>query len=159
VLGAKPELGSTFVSTEEQWGKDLVVVLSHTLWMQAFGGDRGIVGKTITLNARPRTVIGVLPAEFSSVDSKVQLWVPASLRPEFPVDRYDRFLHVIARLKTGVTLQQGQADMNTIAAFWQRSVSTAYFPTPSRNVPMKSVYEWHSAPCTGRCYGTLWVKD
>jgi putative ABC transport system permease protein len=116
VLGAKPELGRTFVSTEEQWGKDLVVVLSHALWMQAFGGDRGIVGKTLTLNARPRTVIGVLPAEFSSVDSNVQLWVPASVRPEFPVDRYDRFLSVIARLKTGVTLQQAQADMNTIAA-------------------------------------------
>jgi putative ABC transport system permease protein len=97
-------------------GKDLVVVLSHALWMQAFGGDRGIMGKTITLNARPRTVIGVLPAEFSSVDSRVQLWVPASLRPGFPVDRYDRFLSVIARLKTGVTLQQAQADMNTIAA-------------------------------------------
>jgi predicted permease len=116
VLAAKPELGRTFVSAEEQWGKDRVVILSHTLWMQAFGGDRGIVGKTITLNAGPRTVIGVMPAEFSSVDRNIQLWVPASVPPGLPVDRYDRFLRVIARMKMGVMLQQAQAEMNTIAA-------------------------------------------
>jgi putative ABC transport system permease protein len=116
VLGASPELGRTFASGEDQWGKDRVVILSHALWIQVFGGDRGVIGKPITLNAAPRTVIGVLPPEFSSVQSNIQLWVPASVRPGFTVDRNDRFLSVIARLKTGMTLQQAQAEMNTIAA-------------------------------------------
>jgi putative ABC transport system permease protein len=82
VLGARPELGRTFARDEEQGAKDRVVVLSHSLWIGSFGGDRRILGRTITLDGEPHNVIGVMPAEFSSPFPDVQLWVPWLVRAE-----------------------------------------------------------------------------
>ena len=61
VFGIKPSLGRTFAPDEDQPGKETVVVLSHRIWTSQFGADAGIVGKTITLDNRPFTVIGVMP--------------------------------------------------------------------------------------------------
>jgi len=116
VLGVRPELGRSFRPGEQEWGRHRVVILSHVLWLQSFGGDRDIVGKTITLNADPRTVIGVLPAGFEAPESKIQLWVPASSPPDIPVARNDRFLRVVARLKPGVSLERARSDMDTITS-------------------------------------------
>jgi len=115
VLGIKPELGRTFASDEDQWGKHRVVILSHSLWQQSFGGDHMVIGKEVTLNAEPYTVIGVLPAEASSPDAQVRLWVPFSVPPGTPISRDQRFLRVMARLKQGVSPAQAQAEMSAIA--------------------------------------------
>jgi len=115
VLGAGPELGRTFAPDEEQGSKDRVVVLSHAVWIGSFGGNRGILGKTITLDGQPHTVVGVMPANFSSPFPNVQLWVPWPFRAEFIAPRGSRFMKVIALLKPGVTIERAQAAMNTIA--------------------------------------------
>src|SRR4029450_2674010 len=65
VLRVKPELGRTFSANENTPGSTGVVVLSHELWQQRFGGDRGVVGRRITLDGEPKEVIGVMPAGFS----------------------------------------------------------------------------------------------
>src|SRR5437899_5087988 len=115
VLGAKPELGRTFPPDEEQGSKDRVVVLSHAIWISSFGGNRGILGKTINLDGQPHTVIGVMPAEFASPFPNVQLWVPWPSRAGALAPRGARFMRVIARLKRGVIIERAQADMDTIA--------------------------------------------
>jgi putative ABC transport system permease protein len=111
VLGARPELGRTFAMGD---GKDRVVVLSHALWSGTFGGDRSVLGKGIAIDGASYTVIGVMPAEFSSPFPNVQVWAP---RPDSAVAtaaRGDRFLRVIGRLKPGVSLGSAQADMDLI---------------------------------------------
>src|SRR5215204_617041 len=64
VLGVNPELGRTFVADEDQPGSNHVVVLSHDLWQRRFGGDRSVLGRSLTLNAETFKVIGVMPVEF-----------------------------------------------------------------------------------------------
>jgi putative ABC transport system permease protein len=114
VLGARPQLGRTFVPDEEEWGKHRVAILSHTLWMNSFGGDAAVLGKQVTVNAEPFTIIGVMPAEFSSSQPKVQLWVPMSPPPGMIFSRDLRFMRVIARLKPGMTSQRAQVEMETL---------------------------------------------
>ena len=115
VLAVNAELGRTFAPDEEQWGRHRVVILSHSLWQQAFGGDRSVLGRKVTLNAEPYTVIGVLPAAVSSPDPEVKLWVPASAPPGAQISRQNRFLRVLARLNPGVSVRQAQAEMSAIA--------------------------------------------
>ncbi len=115
VLGVAPQLGRTFAPDEEQWGKHRVVVLSHSLWMKSFGGSSAVLGKTVTVNAEPFTVIGVMPAWFSSPNPGVELWVPMSTPPGIPFGRDQRFMRVIARLQPNMTLQQANVEMGTIA--------------------------------------------
>src|SRR5437773_4903465 len=115
VLGAKPALGRTFAPGEEQGRKDRVVVLSHAIWLGSFGGNPGILGKTITLDGQSHTVLGVMPAEFSSPFPDVQLWVPWPFRAESSAPRGARFMRVIARLKPGGIIERAQADMDMIA--------------------------------------------
>ena len=114
VLGVAPLLGRTFLPEEEQAGKDHVVVLSYSLWQQRFGGDRGLVGKTVTLNGTSYTVIGIMPPGVQ-YPGNTELWTPLTPLPEAAKDRAYRYLRVIARLKPGVTIPAAQTEMNTIA--------------------------------------------
>ena len=114
MFGVKPVLGRFFRTDEELVGRHRVVVLNHGLWAERFGADPGIVGRTITLNAVPHEIIGVLePFEF--IDKEIELWTPLALEggPE-PPGRANHFLNVYARLRPGVTLEQARAEMHTI---------------------------------------------
>jgi putative ABC transport system permease protein len=112
VLGVAPLIGRTFAPEEEQEGKNHVVVLGYRLWQSRLGADPSLVGKTITLDGAPYTVVGVMPQTFP--DAVTQLWTPLTMPREAVQDRNYRFLRVIARLKPGATLQQAQTEMNTI---------------------------------------------
>ncbi len=116
VLGVKPLLGRTFRDEETFRGKSAVAVLSWELWQSAFGGDPGIVGRTISINARNREVIGVMPREFYFPSRGVQLWIPLGFTPATFVEvRRPHDLRVVARLKPGVSIAQAQAEMTMIA--------------------------------------------
>ena len=114
-LRVEPLLGRAFLDEEDQPGRNRVVVLSHGLWQRRFGGGRDVVGKEITLSGQSYTVIGVMPQSFKWKTD--DLWRPLALAPEsFAANqRGSEYLSVIARLKPGVTIQQAQAEMNTIA--------------------------------------------
>ncbi len=114
VLGVNAELGRTFLPEEDRPGNDQSVVLSHRLWRRRLGGDPKIVGRAITLNDKPYTVVGVMPPAFGE-QQNVELWTPLALEPKSMSDHQFRFLHVVARLKRGVTLQQAQSEMSAIA--------------------------------------------
>jgi putative ABC transport system permease protein len=109
VLGVSAELGRTYREGEED---DAIVVLSHRLWQRRFGGDPAVVGQTITVNERARTIIGVMPPDFHSVGARPEIWTPA----EFPREWHGRFLQVVGRLRPGATLEQARSEMTAIHA-------------------------------------------
>jgi putative ABC transport system permease protein len=114
-LGAKPALGRTFVLENEKPGSDQVAVLSYALWQKRFGGDPGIVNKTVILDGKPCAVIGVMPADFSFPQS-AELWVPLNFDASPGMkQRKAHFLRPIGKLKPGVTLAQAQADTDAVA--------------------------------------------
>ncbi|MFL6312678.1 MAG: ABC transporter permease [Terriglobales bacterium] len=115
VLGVKPILGRTFVAEEEQLGHDHEVILTHDFWQSHFAGDRGVVGRTITLNNEPYTVIGVMGPKVSYPDWKQKIWMPLAWTPKERSNRGEHHSIVIARLKPGVDLRQAQAEMTTIS--------------------------------------------
>jgi putative ABC transport system permease protein len=115
VLGVAALLGRTFSPDEDQPGKNHVVVLNYRLWKTRFGGDPGVIGKSITLDGQSYTVIGVMPRSFQYPES-VQLWTPLTISPERAKARGVRWLRVMARLKHGATMTQAAAEMKTITA-------------------------------------------
>jgi putative ABC transport system permease protein len=117
VLGVPALLGRTFNRGEDQAGHDHVVILSHDLWQQRFGADPKLIGKTVGLNGEPYTVIGVMPASFRLQSFPAQLWTPLVLSAAqlTPASRDNRFLYVFARLKPGVTVEQAQTQIATLA--------------------------------------------
>ena len=78
----RPILGRPFRADENESGKHKVTVLSHGLWVRRFGGDSGIIGRTIALDGTPFTVVGVMPAGFSYPDAR-DLWVPIDTTRSF----------------------------------------------------------------------------
>ena len=123
LLGAAPEIGRGFSVEDGQERSEKVVLLSHALWMRRFGGDPSVVGRTIQLGGRPRTVIGVLPAGVAFPDAPVgflkgrgDVWVPYGWEQARAEPRGDQYLGVVARLRPGVGIEQARADLDTISA-------------------------------------------
>ena len=114
-LGLAVERGRGFTAADMVYGAHHVVVLSDGLWRRDFGADPGVVNRTIQLNDVPYTVIGVAPPGVHAV-APTDLWVPAALDPATPPRRRADFLHVVARLKPGVTVARAQDDASRLAA-------------------------------------------
>lgn len=124
VLRVRPILGRTFISSDDRApGGEAVVVLSYAAWQRHFGGDPEIVGRTVTLNARPFTVVGVAPEGFRGtvVGLSLDLFVPITMqRAVMSGDRLGQrgnsFLQVYGRLTPGATLAQAQASLDVAGA-------------------------------------------
>lgn len=116
VLGTEAALGRTFTAEEDQPGHGNVVVLSYRFWQRSFGGDKSVIGKSVQLNGENCVIVGVMPARVRFPSPDVELWKPIAMTPESTGERSGRWLEAIARLKPGVTQEQAQAEMETIAA-------------------------------------------
>ncbi|MBO0720536.1 MAG: ABC transporter permease [Blastocatellia bacterium] len=115
-LRVPPAIGRVFNNDEDKQGAPNVVVLSYKLWQSKFGGDKAVIGQSITIDGRPYSVIGVMPADFSfPLQSSTDVWLPVGpLSSNWP-SRGNHTVTGIARLKPGVTLEQALAEMNGIA--------------------------------------------
>jgi putative ABC transport system permease protein len=114
LLGAAPARGRIFTNEELEPGKDGVVILSDALWRSRYGADPKVIGRAIRLDAKPYTVIGVMPAGFQFNETK--LYVPLALTPK---ERDDHGMHgysVLVKIKRGVSLKNAQAEMDSFAA-------------------------------------------
>jgi putative ABC transport system permease protein len=117
-LGVAPEIGRTFSAEEEQPGHR-VVILSHELWVSLFASSPDVIGQTVKISDQASTVIGVMPAGFHyPLDEPAFFWATyaADTEGQFPktsIREYDG-LHIFGRLKSGVTIERGLADLNTI---------------------------------------------
>jgi putative ABC transport system permease protein len=138
LLGASPRLGRTFTPEEEKDGSNRVLVLSYKLWQSEFGADPKIVGRHVALDDGAYTVIGVMPANFyfPEFGRSWDLWIPAALSP---AERTSRDAHVgggVARLRSGVTLQQAQDEMDRIAARLEQEFPASNTGAGVRLVPI-----------------------
>jgi putative ABC transport system permease protein len=121
VLGTNPILGRTFTDDDTREGQPRVVVISYALWQRRFGSDPSIVGRQITLNEQPNTIIGVMPTGFEWHIQKGALAKPADIWTPFQITndlrrRRGRFASAVARLKPGISTAQAQREMDTISA-------------------------------------------
>ncbi len=124
VLGLQPMLGRNFTPEEDQPGANRVVLLSHSFWQRRFGGDPGVLGRTITMDHKnSATVIGVMPAEVS-YPGKSEFWQLLALKDR---NRHGmRHLSVIARRKPGVTVAQAEAEVKLIHEGLQKQFPDDY---------------------------------
>ncbi|MBU8898152.1 hypothetical protein DRW03_26115 [Corallococcus sp. H22C18031201] len=138
VLGRSPLLGTTFQARTDAEGPRLEVVLSHGLWVRRFGGDPGVIGRSVRLDGRSYEVLGVMPPDFGLPaivpqgvgSASPELWVPALIKdiPQLELGsaqdlserRGTSFLRVLGRLKPGVTPERAASVMSTLAARLER---------------------------------------
>ena len=117
VLGADALIGRTLREEETWQGKSAVVVLSYGLWQQHFGADSGIIGQKIALSGVNFEVVGVMPPNFYFPSKETELWLPMGWdRNKTAQFRRPHFLRAVGRLKSGITLEQAQAEMRLIAS-------------------------------------------
>jgi putative ABC transport system permease protein len=116
ILRVQPRLGRAFQADEDRPNSNPVVIIGSALWQRSFASDPEIVGKTIKLDEKAYTVVGVMPADFVFPDRRAEIWVPLTLSPEDANNRGGHNLRVVARLKPGVTLQQARTEMDSITA-------------------------------------------
>lgn len=114
VLGVPPLKGRTFLPEEGVSGSDNVVMLSHTLWQRRFNSDPEIVGRTITVNAKSFTVVGVMPRNFQFY-RPADLWAPLAFTPQEASRRTLGNLIAVARLKPESSFQQASSEMKAIS--------------------------------------------
>jgi putative ABC transport system permease protein len=121
LLGVSPALGRTFLSHENQSGRNLVVILSHGLWQRRFASNPQVIGEVVRLNGEGYTVVGVMSSSYRlGVYGGPELWTPLVFRAEslLPKARGNRSLEVMARLKSGASVETARAE---IVALAQRS--------------------------------------
>lgn len=120
LLGMPPLLGRQFNATDDRPGAEPVVMLSHEVWQRRYHGDSNIVGRSVTVNGRPHTVIGVMTRGFN-FPANEKIWIP--LGPTAEADpRTARHLLAIGRLKPGVSIEQARAELVSMAS----SLATLY---------------------------------
>ena len=139
-LGVAPQLGGTF--NPDGKGDPRTVVLSHGLWQRRFGSARDAIGRTVSLNGTPHTVIGVMPPGFAWPQG-AELWVP--FVPEPAMTRGYHLLQVVGRLRRDATLSAARAELETIAA----ASAAAYPENKQWGVHISSLLE-HTVGSTSR---------
>src|SRR6266446_9899367 len=138
MLRIKPMLGRVLLPEEDQPNKVFSVVMSERLWQRRFDSDPQIIGQAIDLNSESFTVVGVIAqvTDLSGMPDDTELWIPISHSRGFD-NRRGHYLSVMARLKPGVTREQAQANMDTIAAALAAQYSDSNTDHGVRLVPMQ----------------------
>lgn len=144
LLGIQPMLGRTFLPNEDEPG-NRVVILSHGLWERQFGADRGIIGRSVTLDGKQFQVIGVMPPRFTyplRFSNPPELWITmATLRqtldgsPPMTEQRDNDFFQCVARLKPNIAIQQAQANIDTIVANWHQQYPESKVHVGAKVIP------------------------
>jgi predicted permease len=137
MLGARAEVGRLFTADDDRPNVAGTAVLGHGTWMRRYGGDRNVVGRTLTLNGLPYQVIGVLPASFDLPREVMptlygaehaEILIPLPLGPKAADIRTAEDYNIIGRLRSGVTARQAQAEMDTLTARLRRDHPEVYPP-------------------------------
>jgi putative ABC transport system permease protein len=141
LMGGKPMLGRGFLAEEQIEGKDRVVILTYGLWQRRFAGDPLVIGKTISLSGLPYSVVGVTPKDFpvlpaTLVDGPAQFYRPAAEKHD-DKERLSRHLRAIARLKSGVSLTEAQADLKLVNQRLAQQFPVEYTTTGIRAVNLR----------------------
>jgi predicted permease len=129
MIGAPAKVGRTFEVGEDRPGRDGVVILSHALWRDKFGGDPGIIGRLIAIDGMARQVVGVMPPEFSIPSLKVQMWLPVRFDPNNRLEFWEHgWMSLIARLRRGATQPRAYSELHTLIP---RIIPLFPYPVPA----------------------------
>jgi predicted permease len=137
LLGVEPIKGRTFAREEQGQGHDDVVVISERLWKRHFNSDPTLIGKTLLLNGRSYTVIGVMPARFefpiplfgvqgNQFAERVDIWKPIAFTPLELKERGNRSYGLITRLRSDASVAKAQAELDKIIANWIQTYRDNY---------------------------------
>jgi len=120
-LGVEPRLGRSYTASEDEDGRDRVIVLGHEFWMSRFGGRNEVLGTTLVANGLPRVIVGVMPQGFTVEGQRADFLIPYGWTLERLRSAPGRgSSHAIARLRDGVTFEQAEAEMKGIASQLER---------------------------------------
>jgi putative ABC transport system permease protein len=129
VLGMQPELGRTFSSDEfSPISKVRPVVISHRLWMQEYGADPRIIGRTLTVNAARGTIVGVMPASFVFPDGETTFWTAWRMNPDSLWGRNNHYLRMVGALDARASIEQARAQARTLDQRWMHDFPETYMP-------------------------------
>ena len=133
-LGVRPFLGRDFTADDDKPNTARIAIISYGLWQRRFGGDPGLIGKTILVSGMERTVVGVMPADFQALLSHrkvpTEIWRPLGYQgEEAPACRTCRHLRVVGRIRTGVAHPQAQAEIDAVFANVRREHPSDYSST------------------------------
>jgi putative ABC transport system permease protein len=115
VLAVKAERGRTFLDEEAQEGRDQVALIKHGLWQRRFNSDPDIVGKSVRIDGKPYTIVGVMPSDFDFPLNGGELWTPLTFTAAAREARGNRYLQVAGLLRPGATLEQADAEVRAVA--------------------------------------------
>jgi predicted permease len=150
VFGVRPMLGRTYLPGEEQEGKNDVTVLSFDAWMTYFNGDRSVLNRSVKMDGRAFTVIGVMPAGFRfPLNVRNAIYTPMHLDKPWMNGRGNHWLRTVARLKDGTPLAQGQADLAQVFS----NLGKTYTSDEGRTVHLTALAESVNA----HTKGPLWT--
>ncbi len=150
-FGAPLESGRVFSPHEDRPGGDRVAVLSHALWNRRFGGDPGVLGKTISLSGDPYVVIGIIGPRFDVEEfgPPPELWIPFQLNPQ--TNDQGHYFQVAGRLAAGVTIERAKARLKLSGAEYNRKFPNALQPNQGFSVePLRDAL-------VSNVRGTLWI--
>ena len=137
VLRARPLLGQPFDRADERPNSNLAVV-SERIWRKYLDGRADAIGQLLPLNGVPHRVVAVLPDDFDDpLESDVAVWTPLNLQPGGPNSFDNFYLSIVGRLKPGVTVDQAQAELATLAAAMQRADAPSRLRWSARVVPLQ----------------------
>lgn len=114
-LGVTPQLGRLILASDLTPGQENVAILSDALWRTRFGADPGVIGRSITLDKKEYTIVGVA-SKTATVPSKIDVWSPLDVSPEERLNPLDFDITILAKLRKGETIAHAAAQLNTIGA-------------------------------------------
>jgi predicted permease len=152
LLGVEAIRGRIFAQEEEGEGHDSVIVISERLWKRRFNSDPMLIGKTLELNGRSYTVVGIMAASFefpiplfgiqgNQFGQRVDIWKPIAFTQQELRARYSRSYGVVGRLRPGVAVSTAQAELNTLIADWKRTHPDNYPSEASFGAKIYSLQE------------------
>ena len=143
-LGIKPVVGRNFLPEEDRPGGPPAVLISHALWQRRFHSDPSAVGRTLTVDGVPRTIVGVVPHELGELVA-ADVWLPTAIDPSHS-ERGNHNYGVVARLKPGVTVKQARAEMMVIAKRLEREYPATNNGWGVRLFPMAEMFSGRIRP-------------
>lgn len=145
VLGVRPAMGRGFTAEEELPGHDRALIVSYGYWQRRFGGDPGLLGRTVQVNGRAATVVGIMPAGYA-YPVGTEAWVPLALSAEQRADRVQPALSLVARLQPRVSGKQAEAELETFAARLQKQFPKTNSGRNILSLPMRQEEYEYTAP-------------
>lgn len=137
MLGVEPIIGRTFRTGEDKPGAERVTVLTYGMWQKMFGGRTDVIGQALTVSGNSYTIVGVLPASFQFALRPADLWLPYQPSPNQLTRRFMHGTNLIGRLKPGVSMEQVQTEVGTIASRIEREHNESHAGTGIKLVPLQ----------------------